>query len=529
ITASDIDFVLCRHEQSAAFMASVHGRVTGRPGVCLSTLGPGATNLVTGVADAQLDHVPLIAISGQGARDRLGRMSHQMIDLEALFRPITKLSRTILMADDIPGTVTEAVRIATEDRPGAVHLSLPEDVAALTTGAPLVPLANAPVSRASLSDVTAIAEALGAANRPLIIAGAGCVRSDAQTALRDFAEQAGIPVATTFMAKGIMPEGHPQSLYTVGQGETDWVDLALSAADFILLVGFDAVEYAPLNLAQGLSQTVCVIDSAPLRADTGLPLTAQAIGDIRHAIGDLTNAIAGRTWSPVPAFEAARDGMTKSLARQRTKEPTGPIAPADICRLITEDLQPDDTVLSGVGLHKLWIARHVIPKRAGQLIIPNGLAGMGLALPGAVAAARVQTEGRVLAVCGDGDVMMNIQEMETIARLGLRVTVMVWVDGGLGLIDAHQGDSGPDFPFGNPHWDQLAKAFGWTYCEATGLHDLNDMFHAAQKAAGPTLMVVPVDYDTGGTMPADSPALPLRNSSAAAFVNDPEELERSSA
>ncbi|WP_299629231.1 acetolactate synthase large subunit [uncultured Tateyamaria sp.] len=501
LTASDIDFVLCRNEQGAAFMASVHGRLTGRPGVCLATLGPGATNLVTGVADAQLDHVPLIAITGQGGRDRLGRMSHQMIDLEALFAPVTKLSRTILMPDDIPATFAEAMRLSLAGRPGAVHLCLPEDVAAADTRAAPLPVRQQPQIRAGQDDLQALADQVIEATRPVLIAGAGVVREGATEAVRMFSETTGIPVATTFMAKGVLPQDHPNTLFTVGQSEEDWVDLALRAADLVLMVGFDAVEYPPLALVAEGTPRVCVVDAEAPRADTGLTIGAQAIGDIGHTLTDLRVRLKGRKWADGPAFVAARDGMRKALARRLTDADTGPIAPTDICREVTKTLRPEDTVLSGVGMHKLWIARHVQPHRAGQLIVPNGLAGMGLALPGALAAARLQQEGRVLAICGDGDVMMNVQEMETITRLGLRLTVMVWVDGGLGLIDEHQGAEGPNFPFGNPEWDRLARAFGWTHAAVDGLGALPELLRAAHSAEGPTLLSVPVDYNAVGHMP----------------------------
>ncbi|WP_299616267.1 acetolactate synthase large subunit [uncultured Tateyamaria sp.] len=501
LTASDIDFVLCRNEQGAAFMASVHGRLTGQPGVCLSTLGPGATNLVTGVADAQLDHVPLIAITGQGGRDRMGRLSHQMIDLEALFAPVTKMSRTLLMPGDIPASFAEAMRLSMAGRPGAVHLCLPEDVAAEETDAAVLPVRPQPQSHAGQDDLQAIADQLSQAKRPVLIAGAGVVRNAASQSVRHFAETTGIPVATTFMAKGILPAEHPNTLFTVGQSEEDWVDLALQAADCVLLVGFDAVEYPPLSLLTGGTAPVCVVDTDAPRADTGLVIAAEAVGDIGHALSDVTDRLNGATWTDGPAFTAAREGMTRTLERTLTDSATGPIAPNDICRVITKALRPEDTLLSGVGMHKLWVARNVQPKRAGQLIVPNGLAGMGLALPGALAAARLQDKGRVLAICGDGDVMMSVQEMETITRLGLRLTVMVWVDGGLGLIDEHQGEAGPNFPFGNPDWDRLATAFGWTHAAVQGLGDLPDLLHASHGAEGPTLLTVPVDYALAGQMP----------------------------
>ncbi|WP_147127108.1 acetolactate synthase large subunit [Shimia ponticola] len=504
IAASDIEFVLARNEQGAAFMASVHGRLTGQPGVCLATLGPGATNLVTGVADAQLDHVPLIAITGQGGRGRLGRMSHQMIDLEALFAPITKLSRTLLMVDDIPASFAEAWRVACTERPGAVHLTLPEDVAAAETSAS--PLPTQPVARqlADGKDVDAVAKRLLCSERPVILAGAGAVRGQAADMLRSLAETTGIPIATTFMAKGILPPDHPQSLFTIGQAKEDWVDLALQATDCALFVGFDAVEYPPVALNLPDDASVAVIDGDTPRADTGLAIDALAVGEITQTLEHLKDAIGDKTWVMRQSFKAAQEGMRKALNRVQNSAETGAMAPADICREVTETLRTEDTVLSGVGMHKMWIARHVQPLRANQLIVPNGLAGMGLALPGALAAARLPSEGRVLAICGDGDVMMNVQEMETITRLGLQLTVMVWVDGGLGLIDAHQGESGPNFPFANPQWEQLAAAFGWTYAAVKGRADLPELLQVAHSAEGPTLLTVAVDYQSVGQMPGSN-------------------------
>ncbi|MCC1493872.1 acetolactate synthase large subunit [Cognatishimia sp. F0-27] len=501
LDASTIDFVLCRHEQGAAFMASVHARLTRTPGVCLSTLGPGATNLVTGVADAQLDHVPLIAITGQGARRRLGRLSHQMIDLEALFQPVTKFSRTLLSADDIPASFSEAVRQSRSGRPGAVHLCLPEDVADMRTDAQVLPNREVSVGRAELGALAKAADAIAAAQNPIIVAGAGVFRDDAVEPLQRFAEATAIPVATTFMASGLLPPEHPQTLYTVGQGEDDWIDLALAASDLIVLVGFDAVEYPPTKLLGSDHTRVCVIDSEPPRADTGLSIAVEVIGGLAHTLSDLRIRLEGRVWQEHSATQEARAGMQSALSAQITEVDAGAVAPPDICRVISDGLAPEDTVLSGVGAHKLWVARHVLPQAPGQLIVPNGLAGMGLALPGALAAARLNPDGHVLAVCGDGDVMMNVQEMESITRLGLRLTVLVWVDGGLGLIDAHQGTGGPDFPFGNPVWASLATAFGWSYAHVERLDMLAEALSASRSAEGATLLTIPVDYQAVGHVP----------------------------
>ncbi|WP_424966779.1 acetolactate synthase large subunit [Dinoroseobacter sp. S375] len=504
VSASDLNFVLCRHEQAAAFMAGVHGRLTGQPAVCLATLGPGATNLVTGVADATLDFVPMIVITGQGALDRLGRESHQIIDLEALFAPVTKQSKTLLNAESIPGAVAEAVRIARAEKPGAVHLCLPEDVASAQSSAPIV---MTPPPGSPLPDETALQQAcdrIRQADRPVLLVGAGALRAQAAAATRQFAEATGIAVVTSFMAKGILPPDHPLSLFSVGQPEGDYIDMGLEAADLILSVGFDPVEYPLSDLTRDGVTPVVHLGETDAPADAGWQVTAQATGSLTASLEALCDLLDGHRWEMPSTFAAVRDGMQKTMARSHTVSPKGPIAPQDICAEITAQLSPDDTVLSGVGLHKLWVARHLLPKRPGQVIIPNGLAGMGLALPGAMAAARLQSKGRVLAICGDGDVLMNVQDMETAARLGLDLTVLVWEDGGYALIDEHQdkeeGET-PEFRFGSPDWGRLAKAFGWSHGAVTGLADLAEVLRAAQDCAGPTLISLQVDYDAGGGLP----------------------------
>ena len=500
IEQSELEFILCRHEQAAAFMASVHGRLKGVPAVCLATLGPGATNLVTGVADAQLDHVPLIAITGQAPRVRLKRESHQVIDLEALFTPVTKFSRTLGLADDIPATVAEAARLSAHEKPGPVHLCLPEDVAQDMTDAQIIaarPLRFGTPNAANLKEVS---DAIKGAKRPVLVAGAGVLRSNASDALRAFVDATQIPLVTTFMAKGMLPKDHPQMLFSLGQPEEDIIDHALDAADLIITVGFDPVEYGTSNLTKDQTPVVALsLISAPV--DSGWHIVADAVGDLSKTLRHVKNHLGGQIWPICPTFEAVRDGMIRHLSREAPSPKDGAVSPHDLCGIISGVLRPEDTLLSGVGLHKLWIARQVIAKRPGQVIIPNGLAGMGLALPGAIAAARIQETGRVLAICGDGDVMMNIQEMETAARLGLRLTVMVWEDGGYGLIDEHQGDTHAAFSFNNPVWAKLAQSFGWTHAHAPTISTAKELLNSGLAAEGPTLISVNVDYASGGGMP----------------------------
>ncbi len=502
LEGSKIEFVLCRHEQGAAFMASVHGRLTGKPAGCLATLGPGATNLITGVADANLDHIPLVAITGQGGLSRMGRESHQMIDLEALFRPVTKHSHTILHGDTIPGAVAEAVRVARFDKPGAVHLCLPEDIAAAPAEGTALPVFDPPRHVPEPDAIVAASQQISRARRPIILAGHGVIRADAAEALQNLAEATTLPVAATFMAQGVLPDDHTLTLFTVGQPFSDPVDKAFEAADLILSVGFDPIEYPIEKLTNGGDTKVVHLGQSPGPADAGWHLAADVTGDLRSSLEGLAAGLTGVTWDLPDEITEARDAMRAAHDREITRSDKGPIAPRDILRAVNRHIVREDIVISGVGAHKMWIARHLLPKRPGQSIIPNGLAGMGLALPGAIAAARL-CEGRALAICGDGDLLMNVQEMETAARLGLKLTVMVWDDGGYGLIKWKQDqDAGrhTDLDFQNPDWAHLAKAFDWHHRHCTGLADLPDALLDASETDGPTLLTLQVDYSENANL-----------------------------
>ncbi|NOE20808.1 acetolactate synthase large subunit [Ruegeria atlantica] len=499
IDRSGIDFVLCRHEQSAAFMASVHGRLTGNPALCIATLGPGATNLVTGVADATLDHVPMIAITGQGARDQLGRESHQIIDLESLFVPITKFSRTLVLADEIPQVVAEAARHCNADKPGAVHLSLPEDLAGVpTTAEPFV--ASPPAETRPATDaVVRAARLVSQSKEPVILAGHGVIRANAAELVRDLSEKLSAPVLTTFMAKGILAPDHPLCLHTIGQPGEELASKAFELSDLVIAIGFDPVEYPPAKVTLSGMRPVLEISDVASTVDVNWPVKAALTGDLLQSIGALHKATAQRELQT--AFEDLRRKINETLEQGATTSKGKCLTPSDICKEISNTLRDSDVLLSGVGLHKLWIARNVQAKRAGQIIIPNGLAGMGLALPGAIEAARQLETGRVIAVCGDGDFLMNVQEMETATRLCVPVTVLVWEDNGYGLIDEKQpGDR--EFAFRNPDWASLAQAFGWVYHDIDTPAKLGPALQAAADIAVPTLLRVPVDYAAEGGMPA---------------------------
>jgi acetolactate synthase-1/2/3 large subunit len=499
LAASSIEVVLCRHEQSAAFMASTHGRLTGKPAVCLATLGPGATNLMTGVADAQLDCVPLLAITGQAPRARLprGQDSHQVIDLGRLFDPVTQRSETLMAADDIPGAVAEALCLATAPRPGAVHLSLPEDVAAEQTKAAPIAIGPMPQPFANPSVIADAVSRLMETDRVMLLAGAGVDRAGAASELASLIQNTGLPAATSFMAKGCVPTDAPSHLGAFGLPVRDHVDAAIASADLLLTIGLDPVEY-PLEALTGGETPVIAISETRMPKNLGAPIDIEMIGDIAASLDALDHALKPRDWQMWETAQAAHDALRADRAAALEKMDDRPPPSQALVAALNTSVDRADTVLSGVGTHKLAMARDFAAERPGQILIGNGLAGMGLALPGAIAAARLQSEGRVIAVCGDGDVMMNVQEMETAHRLGLDLTVIVWVDGGYGLIeDKQEKDTGtrPDLSFGAVGWSDLARSFGWTHHACDTAADLQERLTAQRGRAGQHLITVPVRYD----------------------------------
>ena len=430
----------------------------------------------------------MIVLTAQADRGRLERgESHQVIDLEALFRPVSKRSQLIRIPAEIPGIVAEAVRLASAPRPGPVHLSLPEDVAGQETAAP--PLAL-PQRASGLPDPQAIvtaSQALKAASNVVIVAGAGALRDKAAVSVKHFAESVALPLVTTFMGNGILPPDHELCLFTIGQPFKDPIDDTLKAADLVLAIGYDPVEYPP----EKLDCPVLTIGETPAALDAGWQVIADLPGDIAASLNALSSVLDGRQFG---LFDAAIDTRDQMRHLRHTGEAG---SPEHILAQIESLLTVDDTVLSGVGKHKLKIARSLAAKRPGQIIIPNGLAGMGLALPGAAAAARLQESGRVLAICGDGDAMMNIQELETIKRLDLPVTLMIWQDNAYGLITAKlQDETGRQtgLSFCSPNWADLARSFGWAHAHVDKGDSLSDAWNTKARQL---MMTVDVDYQSG--------------------------------
>lgn len=496
---SSIEFVLTRHEQGAAFMASVHGRLTGEVGVCLGTLGPGATNLITGVADGDMDRAPVLVITGQGATTRQHKESHQVMDVVEMYRPVTKWAHAVLAPGNIPEIVRKAVKLATTEKPGAVHVELAEDIAAMETDAvPLTPAkTRRPVPDAKIMD--RVWDALRTAKRPLIIAGNGTIRKRASRQLRQFCDATGIGVLMTFMAKGAVDMDAGHCLFTIGMGQRDFPMLAIEDADLIVTLGYDMVEYPPRNWNPQGDQRIVHVDFLPAEVDAHYMPEIEVVGDLAHALWMLNERVAR---DGVPDYDLAaqatlRATMLEEFARHADDTGDGPIKPQKALADVRAVLGPEDIVLSGVGAHKMWIARHYQCHAPGTCIISNGFCSMGMPLPGAVAAAHACPGAKVLAIAGDGDFLMNVQEMETARRMGSDITVMVWEDGGYGLIEWKQEqefDRHTALSFGNPDWLLLARSFGWHGARCDSAGDLRATLRAALDHDGPALVVIPIDY-----------------------------------
>ncbi len=499
LEGSSIEFVLTRHEQGAAFMAEVYGRLTGNPAGCLGTLGPGATNLITGVADANMDRSPMLVLTGQGATTRQHKESHQVMDVVEMYKPVTKWAHTIRHPDNIPEVVRKAVRLARGEKPGAVMLELAEDLAKMD--AQTQPLTVRRFRRPGPDDkiVDRAFDLIRNAKRPIILAGNGTVRKRASKQLRLFCEATGIGVVSTFMAKGCVDMDADYCLFTIGLQSKDLVTCAIDASDLIITIGYDMVEYHPRLWNPQSNKQVIHIDFLPAEIDANYHPQVELVGDLAHTLWMLNqrvDALGGNKFD-LSHQRSARQLMAQDLAQHKDDDTEGSIRPQKALWDLRQALGPHDLLLSDVGAHKMWIARYYQCHEPNTCLIPNGFCSMGFALPGAIGAWIVQPQHKVMAVCGDGGFLMNVQEMETAKRLGADINVMVWEDGGYGLIAWKQDNEfgrHTALSFGNPDWIGLAKAFGWQGQYVNRSCELRGAIDAALAHRGPSLIVLPIDY-----------------------------------
>lgn len=494
LSRSSIEFIPTRHEQGAAFIADVYGRLTGKAGVCLATLGPGATNLMTGVADANMDRAPLVAITGQAGLERTHKESHQYIDIVSMFKPITKWNTRIEKARLVPEVVRKAFKVSESEKPGACHIELPEDVAAEEVEEFYLPRA---MSRRPCPDESVLdkaAELIAAAKQPIILSGNGVIRGRASDALRRFVEKSRIPVAETFMGKGAISWDSDLSLLSIGLQASDYVSCGFDKADLVITIGYDIVEYGPKFWNPRKDKTIIHIDSTLSEVDENYSPAIEISADLSETLRLLTERI--REPKTCTYNTTLREYIQRDL--EEHKDSTGcPVKPQKILWDLRKVMGPDDIVISDVGAHKMWVARMYPAYEPNTVIISNGFASMGIALPGAIAAKMVYPDRKIVAVCGDGAFMLNSQELETACRLKLPIVTMIWNDGAYGLIGWKQMRRyGQDYgvSFGNPDFVKYAESFGAIGYRVKCASDLMPILEEALRQDRPVVIDIPVDY-----------------------------------
>ena len=493
---SSITFVPVRHEQGGAYMADMYGRLTRRAGVCLGTLGPGATNLITGVADAFLDRSPLVALTGQADLERMHKESHQHIDVVSMFQPVTKWNVRLQSSRVIPEVVHKAFKVAQAQKPGPTHIELPEDVMAdMVDAEPLPSQVGVRRPEPSGRELLEAASVIRAAANPIVLAGNGVARVGAAAALREFARATGIGVAETFMGKGLLDYRDPRALGTVGLQSRDYALAGFEDADVVITVGYDLVEHAPKNWNPDRDKKIVCIDTVAAEVDEHFMTEVDLVGDLYHILSRLAEELRDSGWGSGPGsrlndlilghFEAGRG------------DDAFPVRPPRALWEIRQALGRRDMLISDVGLHKLWIARMFPAHEPDTVLIANGLAGMGIALPTAIAAKLVHPERKVVTVNGDGGFLMNVQELETAVRLGTPIVNVIWENRQFGSIVWKQDKKfgrhfGTDFTY--PDFVGLAAAFGMPAWRIDAVDDFGPTLRRALDLDVPSLIVLPIDY-----------------------------------
>jgi acetolactate synthase I/II/III large subunit len=490
---SSIQLVLTRHEQAAAFMAATQGRLTGKPGVCLTTLGPGALNLTTGAAYAHLGAMPMVMITGQKAILSSRQAQFQIVDVVGVMRPLTKLSRQIVSPTMIPTLVREAFRVAEQERPGPVHLELPEDIAAEIALDPgLVSPHRVEIPLASPTALDRAAQLIMQAERPLVMLGAAASRPRSSSDLAQFVVRSRIPYFTTQMGKGTVPGGTDLYMGTAALSERDYLHEAIERADLIIAIGHDTVEKPPFIMGPA-GPMVIHVGYEPAHVEQVYFPQAEVIGDLGASLKLLADRIEGKL-PRAQALLTLREGILGRVAERATEER---LTPQRLVHDVRQVMPPDGIVALDNGMYKIWFARNYRTRVANTLLLDNALATMGAGLPSAITAALLYPGRRVMAVCGDGGFMMNSQELETAVRLKLNLVILIIEDGAFGMIRWKQAvDRFPDFgmTFGNPDFVTYAASYGARGTRVGTVGELRPALEAAFAAGGIQLVVVPIDY-----------------------------------
>ncbi|WP_027163909.1 acetolactate synthase large subunit [Mesorhizobium sp. WSM1293] len=493
IRRSSIQLILTRHEQAAAFMAATYGRLTGKPGVCITTLGPGALNLSTGSAYALLGAMPMIMITGQKGILSSRQARFQIVDIVAAMKPLTKLSRQIVSPKMIPSLVREAFRVAQEERPGPVHLELPEDIAAAECEpVALVPTHPVELPLASPGALDRAARMIMEARRPLLMFGAAASRPRVTPDVAQFVLRTQIPYFTTQMGKGTVPGGTELYMGTAALSERDYVHEAIEQADLIITIGHDTVEKPPFIMGAKGPKVIHVGYHSADVEQVYFP-QAEIVGDLGPSLALLADRIEGK----IPNAQALlplREGILSRIAARATEDR---FTPQRIVHDVRAVMPADGILALDNGMYKIWFARNYRTRMANTILLDNALATMGAGLPSAMMAALLYPQRRVMAICGDGGFMMNSQELETAVRLKLNLVVLLLEDHAYGMIRWKQAvDEFPDFgmTFGNPDFVRYAEAYGARGTRVTEIADLRPALEQAFTGGGVHLVVVPIDY-----------------------------------
>ena len=493
---SDIELVICRHEQAAGFMAATWGRLTGRAGVCLATLGPGATNLVTAAAYATLGGMPMVMITGQKPIKKSKQGEFQIIDIIDVMEPVTKYTRQLVGADLIPARVSQAFRIAEEERPGATHLELPEDIARETTDAHVIVRND---TRRPVAEKKATEKAVAlikASKSPLLLIGAGSNRKRTSVMLTRFVNELGIPFVSTQMGKGVVDENHPLFIGTTALSEGDFVHRAITGSDLIINAGHDVVEKPPF-LMDPKGFKVIHFNFSPALIDPVYFPQVEVVGDIANAIWQILQSLKSQKSWEFDGFMAAKAAFEAHTDAKLPHSPTIPIHPLSLVEEVSRVMSESGIVSLDNGLYKIWFARHYKARLPNSLLLDNALASMGAGLPAAMAASIAEPNRRVMAVCGDGGFMMNSQEMETAVRLKLNLVILVLRDDGFGMIRWKQEsmdltDYGTEFS--NPDFVAYANAYGAQGHRLNEAEQLGPLINDVFERGGVHLIEVAIDY-----------------------------------
>ena len=497
LAASSIRYVLVRHEQAAAFMAEVYGRLTGAAGVCSATLGPGAINLLLGVADATTNSTPVVALSAQVGMRRMFKESHQSVDLVSMFAPVTKWSELVATPEAVPEMIRKAFKLAQTERPGAVYLAVPEDVesAPAPHGARPLPVNRPRPDEPSPSQLARAARVLRGAEKPIVLAGHGAARAHAGDAVRHFAETLHVPVATTFHGKGVLPDDHPHSLGAVGFMRHDYVNFGFDQADAIIAVGYELQEFDPVRINPDSDKSIIHIHRFPAEVDVHYEVDVGLQGELSHTLDALAGAVQRRFDSSL-GTQRIRQMITTELERGQGDD-RFPLAPARVVADTRAALGRGDIALVDTGAVKMWMARLYHTYQPNTCLISNGLSTMAWTVPGAIAAKIARPEARVLVATGDGGFMMNSQEIETGLREGIPFVVLIWVDEAYGLIkwkmELELGSSS-DTGFSNPDFVAYAESFGARGYRIGAAAELLPTLQEAVAQDTVSIIACPVDY-----------------------------------